>query len=151
MTQVSEIMSRKVVTIQGSKLAFDAASLMSKQSVGSVVVVSDSQVVGILTERDIVSKVVADSFDPKRVLVEDIMTRPVIVIQSTANAQEAASLMKQFRIRRLPVVDSTGLVGIVTATDLAKTIPKNTDPNSVNEVVAAISRNQPPDTSSPYQ
>ncbi|MHB8701782.1 MAG: CBS domain-containing protein [Nitrososphaerales archaeon] len=122
---VSDAMTRDVATIDASKRACDAARLMADRHVGCLIVVNsspDGRGIGIITERDLVWKLLAESFDPSNVLVSDVMTTPLVTISSDKTLESAAKVMTEFRVRRLPVVDGGALVGIITATDLARTL-----------------------------
>src|SRR5437016_13238766 len=109
---VVEIMTQSPVTIQAGATAKDAAGLMRTKDIGSLVVVETGKPMGIVTERDIVTKVAASDKQPSRVLVRDIMTSPVVVVHPHDEVAEAAKLMSQCKIRRLPVVQEGKLVGI---------------------------------------
>src|SRR5881397_1998056 len=87
-----------------------------KKGIGSLVVVQEGTAIGIVTERDLVAKVIADGLDPAKVLVRDIMSTPLITIQPNAKLTEAVRLMNEYKIRRLVVTGADGsLAGIVTA------------------------------------
>jgi len=113
--KVKEIM-KKVVTIDRQATIKKAASLMSKKNIGCLVVVDCDLIVGIITERDII-KYISHS-NHLNALVEEIMTQDVITVDANADLLEAADLMFQHKIKKLPVVEKGKLVGIVTATDL---------------------------------
>jgi CBS domain-containing protein len=87
------------------------------------VITQAGSAIGIVTERDLVSKVLAEGIDAKNVLVRDIMSTPLITVGPNSSLTTAAELMAQYRIRRLVVVDGTGnLVGIVTTGDIARSL-----------------------------
>lgn len=118
---VSHILAREPVTIEPEAGVCEAARKMKENGVGSLVVVKDGEIVGIVTERDVTYKAAARCDCSLK--VEDIMTRRVITIKSTASIAEAARLMIDLGIRHLPVVDDTGrLVGVVSLRDLARAI-----------------------------
>ena len=122
-TKVIEVMEKAVMAVELNVNAKDAASAMAKKGVSCVVITEEGSAVGIVTERDLVSKVLAESIDARKVLVRDIMSTPLITITPGATLTNAAELMAQFRIRRVVVVDNDGsLVGIVTAGDIARTL-----------------------------
>lgn len=120
---VMEIMSRNPVTIDPESKADTAASLMKRKGVGSVIVVQDSDAIGIVTERDIVTKVAAQNLLPSKLKVREIMSSPVISIHPHAEVVEAAKKMNSLRIRRLAVVEDTKLVGLITEKDILKVWP----------------------------
>src|SRR5207244_5977293 len=92
----------------------EAAGLVRDREIGSLVVVETGKPMGIVTERDIVTKVAAPDKQPSRVLVRDIMTSPVVVVHPHEEVAEAAKLMSQRKIRRLPVVLVGKIVGMIT-------------------------------------
>jgi len=121
--KVANVMTKSVMAVELNTNAKDCAKAMAKRGVSCAVVTQNGSAVGIITERDLVSKVLAESIDARNVLVRDIMSTPLITIRPDAALTNAAELMAQYRIRRLVVVDSTGsLVGIVTTGDIARTL-----------------------------
>lgn len=117
----SEIMTASPVTISPEALVGDAARVMAEKGIGSLVVVERGAPVGILTERDLVVKVLAK--DNGHCPVRDVMTSPVVTIRPETDVFEATRKMLKFGIRRLPVVDGSRLVGIVTERDLLAVSP----------------------------
>lgn len=116
---VGEIMNKQVKTCRPDDTVRDAAQQMSKWHIGSLVVVDGpGLVIGIVTERDILSEVVAEGLRSNDVKVKDIMTKQVIEIEKKATLEDAAEIMTEHKIKKLPVVEKGRLVGIVTATDL---------------------------------
>jgi CBS domain-containing protein len=118
---VDKLMEKNVLAVQLNATASDCARAMSKRGVSGAVVMEGGAAVGIVTERDLVSKVIGDELDPKKVLVRDIMSTPLITVAEDAPITEAAKLMAQYRIRRLVVNGNHGeLRGIVTTGDIAR-------------------------------
>ncbi|WP_457591081.1 CBS domain-containing protein [Geoglobus sp.] len=115
---VKEIMTREVCTVSKEDTVLNASRKMIEYGVGSVVVVEESKPVGIVTERDIIVKVVSRNRVPAEVTVEEIMNYPLITVTPETSAREAGRIMLRKGIRRLPVVNGDALVGIVTDTDL---------------------------------
>jgi len=97
---------------------------MREREIGSLVVVETGKPMGIVTERDILTKVAAPDKQPSRVLVRDIMTSPVVVVHPHEEVAEAAKLMSQRKIRRLPVVQEGKLVGMITENDIIRVWPQ---------------------------
>lgn len=116
--KVSEVMTREVVSIDESVGVIEAAKLMSIKNIGSVVVKKDNKVVGILTERDFLDKIVAKGLDPSALRVIDIMSAPAIACTSDTPITAAVRVMRERKIRHLPIVDEGKLVGIVAGRDL---------------------------------
>ncbi len=120
---VGRVMSKDVLAVDLNSNTKDCARAMMKKGVSCAVITEEGTAVGIVTERDLVSKVLAESIEPKKVLVRDIMSTPLITTTPDAPLVSAAEIMAQYRIRRLVVVDSSGtLSGIVTAGDIARTL-----------------------------
>ena len=90
------------------------ASIMAKQNIGAVIVTKDSEVLGIVTERDIIERVALAKRDPYGVVAQDIMSSPVITIHHDRTIQDALKIMKDNNIRRLIVVRGESILGLVT-------------------------------------
>lgn len=119
--KVKEVMAKAVLSIDLNTNAADASKAMAKRGVSCAVVTHVGAAVGIVTERDLVAKVLADSVDPNKVLASDIMSTPLITITSEDGVTEAASKMSEYKVRRLVVVDADGsMVGVITAGDIAR-------------------------------
>jgi len=122
--RVGDVMTKGVVTLKASDSAAQAAKLMKKNNVGSVIVLEEGKAVGISTERDIAFKVVAEGKDAKKVKARSIMGAPLKVVKASEVLNEAALLLKAHRIKRLPVVNDEGkLVGIITEDDFLRIYP----------------------------
>jgi len=120
---VSEIMTSTPVTITAEATAAGAASLMREKNIGSLVVFEEGRPTGIVTERDLVTKVAASDLQPSRVRVRDIMTSPLVAVAPHAEVADAARLMSQRKIRRLPVIQEGRLVGMITENDIIRIWP----------------------------
>lgn len=116
-------MSKNPVTIDPSATAKEAAALMRERELGSLLVVSARKPVGIVTEKDLVTKVVAENRMPAEVTVNEVMTSPVVTIGPYQEILDAAKTMADLNIRRLAVVDNDDLVGLVTENDILKVWP----------------------------
>ena len=115
---VKEIMTSDVVTVDIKSDIPKLARKMLAYNVGSVIVTDKNQPVGIVTERDIVRKIVSKNLKPDEISIKDLMTTPLITIPSTEDVTDIMHKMVKLEIRRLPVVENGKLVGIVTDTDL---------------------------------
>jgi CBS domain-containing protein len=120
MVKIEDIMTKKVITIDLSSSAVEAAQLTDKHNIGSVVVTEAGNPVGMLTERDMVRRVLAQGRNPSSVKVSEIMSKPLISISPSADLREAVELMVSRSIRRLPVIDNGRLVGIITSRDVIR-------------------------------
>lgn len=121
MTTVRDILDRKgghVVAIAPGATALEAAQLMNEHRIGSLLVMESTKLVGIVTERDILRRVVAAGGDPAKILVEAILSTPVACCRPDTNLEECRKVITEKRIRHLPVVDHGQLRGIITIGDL---------------------------------
>lgn len=121
-------MVRDVVTLDAKQNAKNAARIMTKFGISGVIVQNEKDIVGILTERDILTRVVASGQNPEDIIVKDIMTEPVIVVSPLMPLEKAVGIMFQEKIKKLPVVakdeDLVQLVGILSLTDIARLHPQ---------------------------
>ncbi len=123
MSTVRRMLNHKlkgVWTVAPTTLVSEAVALMVEKDVGAVVVVDDSSVVGIITERDVVRKVVAAGKDVNTTQVQDIMTSRVLYVRPEQTLDECMALMDDKHIRHLPVLDGNQLLGIVSIRDAIK-------------------------------
>ncbi len=134
MPTVKDLMTKDVVTIEADKTVVEAAALMSEKDIGDLVVMDGSTPVGIVTERDLVRRVLAER-KPVSTKVSKIMTTPLKVIDPDAPIKEAARRMVNKKIRRLPVIKNNKLVGILTAADFAKHLSKKTLTDDILEAM----------------
>jgi len=135
---VKDIMKQNVHTIPPGFSVKKAAEAMSKRKIGSLVVVSDVKLEGIITERDITSKVVSRGKNADHTKVKDIMTREVMFIEPDSDIDEAAQIMVDNQIKKLPVVYRNRLIGIVTAMDIVNAEPKITE--QISSLVAFVKK-----------
>jgi CBS domain-containing protein len=122
MSQVRQLLERKgsqVLTIGPAASVLQAALLMNEHRVGALVAVEDGRVAGMFTERDVLLRVVADRRDPEATPVGDVMTAPVVCCSPETTVDEARGVMRDRRIRHLPVADAEGrLLGLISIGDL---------------------------------
>ena len=121
--KVEEIMSREVVTTIPEATMDETAKIMGEKHIGSLIVVKYNTPVGIVTERDLLSKILARGRDPKEVNVESVMSYPLITICPTFQIKEAAQMMIEKK-GRLAVFDCGKIVGIITASDFIRSLPE---------------------------
>jgi CBS domain-containing protein len=119
---VKEAMKASPVTISQSATVKDAACLMKEKKIGNCIV-SDDKPIGIITESDILKKVVAEDLKASEITVGKIMTTPLIVIDPYVDIKEAMKTMSKFNIRRLPVIEGGNLIGIITERDIFRISP----------------------------
>ena len=115
---VRHVMTKNIISVKNAASVVEAASVMVKNDIGSVVVAKDGNPVGILTERDILKK--CCPVCGKDLKVEEIMSAPLITIDADASLGEAAMLMSDNKIRRLLVTEKGKIVGIITERDVLR-------------------------------
>ncbi len=118
MTNVREIASKGIATVEFDRTADYAAKKMAELDFGSLLVMQKGIMVGIVTERDLTKKVLAKNVDPHKINVENIMSKPLITIESSMSFIEATRLMSEKRIKRLPIMERGAPIGILTMTDI---------------------------------
>ena len=136
MPTVKDFMTTNVITIGVHETVLYAAKLMHQQDVGDLVVMEGNVPKGIVTERDLVRRVLSLK-KPLDTKVSEIMSDPLITIEDQASIRDAARKMVKFKIRRLPITKNNVLVGIIVASDFAKHVSKKT---LSEEILAAMSR-----------
>jgi CBS domain-containing protein len=136
--QVRYVMTPDPIAIRSDASVIDAARRMRDEGIGDVIVVDDDRVCGILTDRDIVVRGLAEECDPRATRVADVCSRELTTVRPEDTVNHAVRLMREHAIRRLPVVDAAGQpVGIVSLGDLAL----ERDPDSVLGHISAAPPN----------
>ena len=134
---VRDAMTSNPCTIDATKDVAYAAKMMKDENVGVAPIVEGDQLVGVLTDRDIAIKVVAEGMDPKRTTAREVATTNIVTIDPQQDLDEALRLMAKHQVRRLPVVEEDGkLVGILAQADVALV----GDDAKTGQVVEEISR-----------
>lgn len=119
--QIRELMSKSVVSITPEESAALAARLLTRHNLGMLPVCGqDGRLVGVVTDRDIVTRCLAAGQDPSRVPVEDIMTRELETLSPQEEGEAALARMASCQVRRLPVVEEGKVVGVLSLADLAR-------------------------------
>ena len=136
--KVSEVMTDSVESVEPSDSAADAAKKMASADVGAILVVDGDELKGIVTDRDIVVKAVAEGKDPSDVKVEEICSSDATTIEPDAGIDDAIELMRDNKVRRLPVVDDGEPKGIVSIGDLAEARDER---SALGEISAASPNN----------
>jgi CBS domain-containing protein len=113
-------MVKDVVTVQKDVSAHEAVKLMNKNRIGCLIAVYNGEVLGILTERDLLEKVLEKCKNPKETKVSEIMTRQVVLGKPDMELVEATRLMFENKVKRLPIVEENRLMGLITLTDIAR-------------------------------
>lgn len=117
--KVKDIMTGDVAQVAPSATIYEAAQLMQKHNIGSVPVCDNNTVIGIVTDRDIVVRNIANGNDPKNAMVQDVMTPNVATVTPETEVKDLGQIMASKQVRRIPVVDNNSLVGMVAMGDLA--------------------------------
>jgi CBS domain-containing protein len=135
-TSIKEVMTSEVRACEPNTTVVEAAKVMAQQDVGPVPIVEGRRLVGIVTDRDIVVRVVAEGRDPTSTTVDQIASRDLVTVSPDEDLDEALNLLARHQVRRLPVVEGDRLVGIVAQADIAR-MGKD---KKTGEVVEEISR-----------
>jgi len=122
--KVDDVMVEDIVTVDSDATVMEAVELMNKHEIGCLIVTRKEKAVGIVTERDFLKRVLAESRDPKKTKVRQIMSKPLIFGEPDMDIEDAARLMFRKKIKKLPVVENGRLLGLVTLTDLARFQPQ---------------------------
>jgi CBS domain-containing protein len=144
--KVEDVMVREVITIDENLTVKEAAEVMNKFEIGCLIAVRKGKAIGIITERDLLKRVVAEARDANKTKVKDVMSSPLVVVEPSTDLEEAIRLMFQMKIKKLPVVDGKRLVGLVSLTDIARFQPqmikilkqlavRHTAPKSIKKVI----------------
>jgi len=116
---VREAMTASVSSVSPSQSLADAAEVMKREDVGSVPVVDEGRLAGIVTDRDIVTRAVAEQRNPQAVRVEEIASHELVTVEPEQDLDEALALMARHKVRRLPVLEQGRLVGMLAQADVA--------------------------------
>ncbi|RLI96173.1 MAG: CBS domain-containing protein [Candidatus Altiarchaeales archaeon] len=118
MTEIRDIMTKDVITINHNESVLKAAEMMSDLNIGCLVVEIDNKVCGIITERDIITKVICRNRNPKVTRVKEIMSSPLVTIHPLASLEDAVRIFNETGFKRLVVTSGDSLEGIVSTEDL---------------------------------
>ena len=133
---VRDVMTPSVRTVSPTQSLVEAAEVMKGEDVGSVPVVEEGRLTGILTDRDIVTRAVAERRDPQSVRVNEVASRELVTVEPEQDLDEARALMARHQVRRLPVVEEGQLVGMLAQADVALEAKEK----QVGETVEEISK-----------
>lgn len=115
---VQNIMVSNVITTEKHTLVIDAVKIMNQHGIGCLVVTENGSPIGIVTERDLLKRVLGESKNPKKIRVQEVMSSPLIVGKPDMEIEKVATFMFGKKIKKLPIVEDGKLVGLVTFTDL---------------------------------
>jgi signal-transduction protein with cAMP-binding, CBS, and nucleotidyltransferase domain len=121
---VKDLMSTNVNVFENESTALEVAKAMSDCDVDYVIVVQSRKPTGIITERDVIVRMLTQGLDPNVVIARAIYTNPLVTIEETATVEEAAELMKEWKIKHLPVTRNGKIAGMLTYLDIAFNVPE---------------------------
>lgn len=113
-------MVKNVITVGAEATVKEAAKLMNKHEIGCLLVMKREKPVGIVTERDMLKRVLLKSKDPRKTKVSKIMSKPLVVGEPQTDVRDAVRLLVEGKIKRLPIVEDGNLLGLVTFTDIVR-------------------------------
>jgi CBS domain-containing protein len=120
---VRDVMAKNVKTVRTDDSVLEAVAKMNKFDVGSVIVTNNNRPVGIITSKNVLTRIVEPRLDASMVRAKDIMSAPLITIEPDISLEDAAKLMAQKKIKKLAVMDRDKLLGILSTTDLVRANP----------------------------
>jgi CBS domain-containing protein len=135
-TQIRDLMTENPSSCARSTPVVEAAKVMAREDVGSVPVVDSGRLMGVVTDRDLVVRVLAEGRDPEGTSVGDVASSDVATVSPDDSLDDALKLLARHQVRRLPVVEDDQLVGIVAQADVAR----HADEVQTGEVVEQISK-----------
>jgi CBS domain-containing protein len=135
-TQIRDVMSGRPTTCEPQATVVEAARLMASQDVGPIPVVEGERLVGLVTDRDLVVRVLAEARDPQSTTIGDIASTDLVTISPDDSLDQALKLLASHQVRRLPVVEGERLVGVVAQADIAR----HAEEVETGEVVEQISQ-----------
>lgn len=136
MTQIRDLMTENPSSCEPGTSVVEAAKVMAREDVGPVPVVDGGRLVGVVTDRDLVVRVLAEGRDPESTKVSEITSSDLVTVSPDDDLGQALQLLAEHQVRRLPVVDGERLVGIVSQADVAR----HADEVQTGEVVEEISK-----------
>ena len=122
--KVEDVMVESVITIDADAPIMKAVKIMNEHEIGCLVITRRGKAVGIITERDLLKRVIGTSKNPNRTKVREIMTKPLIAGKPDMDLEDATRLMFHKKIKKLPVVENGKLLGLITLTDVARFQPQ---------------------------
>ena len=136
MTQIRDLMTENPSSCERGTPVAEAAKVMARENVGSVPVVEGGRLVGVVTDRDLVVRLLAEGRDPQSTTVGEIASSEPVTLSPDDDLDQALQLLARHQVRRLPIVEGERLVGIVAQADIAR----HADEVQTGEVVEEISK-----------
>jgi CBS domain-containing protein len=125
--KAKDVMVKEVVKVDSCTIVENAVKMMNKNNIGCLIIEDDGQAKGIVTQRDLLEKVLGKAKDPRKLAVSDIMTKKLVVGTPDMEIHEAARLMFKRKIKKLPIVENGKLIGLITLTNIARTVSVDQD------------------------
>jgi CBS domain-containing protein len=125
--RVKDVMAKEPIMVESERTVKETAMVMDRSGHGCLLVTSGGRIVGIITERDLVRRALAKGGSMSRIKIKNIMSSPLVVVDPDASVEDAAKVMAKHKVRRLPVVGSGGLAGLITVTDIAKYLAEQSE------------------------
>lgn len=136
---LSQVMTTDPISLTHDQTVTDAATRMARSDVGSVLVQRDGDLLGIVTDRDLVVRCLADGKDPAQVKLDSLCTDELVTMAPDSSLKDAVDTMREKKVRRVPVVENGHAVGIVSLGDLAVMLDRE---SALGEISAAPSNNE---------
>jgi predicted transcriptional regulator len=127
--KISTLMTQPVLEIDENSTAQESGEMMGKAHVGALLVTRKQENVGIITERDILSKIIAARGDLETTIVKDVMSMPLVTVDKDMDAEDAIRKMNKNKVRRLFITDKGRIVGVFTTSDITKLAARAVSPN----------------------
>jgi len=121
--RVKDLMTSNIISVSFETSVMEAARVMMMRDISSVLIKSEDEYVGILTDRDIINNIVANGLDSKEIMAGEIMSKPLITISEDASIDQAAEKMRDNKIRRLVVERKSGIAGVISESDIVRVEP----------------------------
>jgi len=118
--KVKDLMSRQIVSVDEKANVYEISKIMDEKGIGSVIVFHDDKPVGIVTERDIITRCLAKELDPKKTVSKEVMSSPLVCVDENSYVSDAAKMMISKMVRRLAVMEGGKLKGIITTSDMVR-------------------------------
>ena len=122
--KLEDVMVEDVITVEEGATAKEVAELMNKHEIGCLIVMKMGKPAGIVTERDLVKRILLESKDPEKTKISEIMSKPLIVGKPQMELEQTVRLMVEQKIKKLPVTQDGKLVGLITLTDILRFQPE---------------------------
>lgn len=119
--EIEDIMIHKVVTVDPNATVKNAARLMNRHEIGCLIAIKQGRALGIMTERDLLKRIVEQGMDPEKTKVHQIMSKRLVVGAPHMEIADAVRLMLQKKIKKLPIIEGGAIIGLITLTDIART------------------------------